>query len=188
MTRDTLRSDCSRAARWLAWATAIALALCAIAPAGAAEEAVTLYQWKDADGVTRYTPELDRVPGYARGSVVEIRPGATPPPQTPVYFEPDPRAPVVGIPGESPKSAPPSAEPSAPAPVSGAGDDLDARTRELEAQIAADEEALKKLISAPGAEADTEVSPELREIADRLPKLQAELASLQQRRTRSGGP
>jgi uncharacterized coiled-coil protein SlyX len=188
MTRDTLRSDCSRAARWLAWATAIALALCAIAPAGAAEEAVTLYQWKDADGVTRYTPELDRVPGYARDSVVEIRPGATPPPQTPVYFEPDPRAPVVAIPGEAPKTAAANAQPGAPPQGSGGAVGLDARIRELEARIAEDEEALKKLISAPGAEADTEVSPELREIADRLPKLQAELASLQEQSTRSGGP
>jgi uncharacterized coiled-coil protein SlyX len=164
------------------------LALCGAAPAGAAEETVTLYQWTDSDGVYRYTPEFDRIPGYARNTAVEIRPGAGPPPKTPVYFEPDPRSPVVAIPGDSPKTATASAEPGAPAQGSGAASELDGRIRELEAQIAEDEEALKQLISAPGADADTEVSPELREIAARLPRLQAELASLQQRRTRSGGP
>jgi uncharacterized coiled-coil protein SlyX len=119
---------------------------------------------------------------------VEIRPGAAPPPQTPVYFDPDPRSPVVAIPGESPKTPTASAEPGAPAQGSGGAGDLDARIRELEARIAEDEEALKQLISTPGTDADTEVSPELREIAARLPQLQAELASLQQRRTRTGGP
>jgi hypothetical protein len=186
MMRDTLQSG--RAARWRGWATALAVALCGAAPAGAAEETVTLYQWTDSDGVYRYTPEFDRIPGYARNTAVEIRPGAAPPPKTPVYFEPDPRSPVVAIPGESPKTATASAEPGAPAQGSGAASELDGRIRELEAQIAEDEEALKQLISAPGADADTEVSPELREIAARLPRLQAELASLQQRRTRSGGP
>jgi len=188
MTRDTLQSDRGRAARWCGWATALALVLCGVAPGGAAEETVKLYQWKDSDGVYRYTPELDRIPRYARDTVVEIRPGAAPPPQTPVYFDPDPRSPVVAVPGDSPKATTAATAPGGPAPGSGAADDLDARIRELEAEIGRDEEALKQLISAPGADADTEVSPELREIAARLPRLQAELASLQERRARRGGP
>ena len=186
MMRDTLQSG--RTARWRGWATALALAVCGVAPAGAAEETVTLYQWTDSEGVYRYTPEFDRIPGYARDTAVEIRPGEGPPPQTPVYFDPDPRSPVVAIPSQSADAATPSAAPGTPAQDSGASSDLGARIRELEAQIAEDEEALKQLISTPGTDADTEVSPELREIAARLPQLQAELASLQQRRTRTGGP
>jgi hypothetical protein len=186
MTRDTFQSG--RAAGWRGWATALALALCGAAPASAAEETATLYQWEDSNGVYRYTPEFDRIPGYARHTAVEIRPGAAPPSKTPVYFDPDPRAPVVAIPSQSPETATASAAPGTPAQDSGASSDLGARIRELEARIAEDEEALKQLISAPGADADTEVSPELREIAARLPRLQAELASLRQRRARSGGP
>ena len=186
MTRNSLGSG--RAARRRGWATALALALLGVPPAGAAEETVTLFQWKDSDGVYRYTPQFDRIPGYARSTAVEIRPGAAPPPQTPVYFEPDPRSPVVAIPGDSREAETARAERGAPPQGSGAANDLDARIRELEARIAEDEEALKQMISAPGADADTEVPPELREIAARLPRLQAELASLQQQRLRSGGP
>ena len=76
----------------------------------------------------------------------------------------------------------------APAQGSGTASDLDARIRELEAGIAEDEEALKQRISASGSDADSAVSPELREIAARLPRLRAELASLRKRRARSGGP
>lgn len=181
MTRDTLRR--SRAARWRSGAAALALALCGTAPAGAAEETFTLYQWTDSDGIYRYTPDFDRIPGYARHTVVEIQPGSEPPSTTPVYFDPDPRSPVVAIPHQSPETPPAGA-----APGSGASSEFDTRIRELEARIAEYEEALKELISAPGADADTEVSPELREIAARLPRLQAELASLQKRRARTGGP
>jgi uncharacterized coiled-coil protein SlyX len=186
MTRDTFQSG--RAARWRGWVTALALALCGAGPASAAEETITLYQWKDSDGVYRYTPNFDRIPGYARDTAVEIQPGAAPPSNAPVYFDPDPRAPVVAIPSQSPETATANAAPDTPAQNSEDPSDLDARIRELEARIAEDEEALKQLISAPGADADTEVSPELREIAARLPRLQAELASLRQRRARAGGP
>jgi hypothetical protein len=175
-------------ARWRGWATTLALALCGAAAAGAAEEPVTLYQWQDSDGVYRYTPRLDRIPRYARDSAVEIRPGAAPPSNAPVYFDPDPRAAVVAIPSQSADTATAGAAPGTPAQDSGASSDLGARIRELEAQIAEDEETLKQLISAAGADADTEVSPELREIAARLPQLQAELASLRQRRARTDGP
>jgi uncharacterized coiled-coil protein SlyX len=186
MTRDTLQR--SGATRWRRWVAGLALALCGTAPAGAAEETVTLYQWTDSDGIYRYTPEFDRIPRYARPTAVEIRPGEGPPPQTPIYFEPDPRSPVVAIPQQSPETARASAAPGTPAQGSGASNEFDTRIRELETQIAEDEEALKELISSPGSDADTEVSPELREIAARLPRLQAELASLQQRRARTGGP
>jgi hypothetical protein len=119
---------------------------------------------------------------------VEIRPGAGPPPQTPVYFDPDPRSPVVAIPNQPPGTATAGAAPGTPAQGSGASSEIEARIRDLEARIAEDEEALKERISAPGSDADTAASPELREIAARLPRLQAELASLREGRARSGGP
>jgi hypothetical protein len=217
--------------------------LAALSLAGAAaaadEPAVRVWQWTDRAGVVRYTPDRDRVPGYARDAAVEIRPGQGPPPTTPVYFEPDPRAPVVAVPDATPEATPPpaAARPAAvagpdtsptpaaavpdtaPAPAAAVhdgspapavavpdtppveagplaaaqpavaappGDDLDERIRQLETQIQADEEALKQLISAADSSADVEVSPELRAIAERLPRLQAQLASLQQRRVDAG--
>jgi hypothetical protein len=108
-----------------------------------------------------------------------------------VYFEPDPREPAVAVPGQPPEatsgSATPATPPAAATTTGTPGGDAQ-RIRELEARIAADEEALKQLIGAPGEEADVTVSPELREIAARLPRLQAELASLRQRPTGSNGP
>jgi hypothetical protein len=186
MTRDALQR--SGAVPWRRWVAGLALGLCGAVSAGAAEESVTLYQWTDSEGIFRYTPDFDRIPRYARPSAVEIRPGEAPPSKAPVYFEPDPRSPVVAVPQQPPETPPAGAAARAPAQGSGASSDLDARIGELKAQIAEDEEALKQLISSPGADADTEVSPELREIAARLPQLQAELASLQQRRAGTGGP
>ena len=53
------------------------------------------------------------------------------------------------------------------------------RRNEVEAQIAADEDRLKELISSNASD-DIESSAELHEIARRLPKLQAELRQLEQ--------
>ena len=65
-----------------------------------------------------------------------------------------------------------------------------AREQQLAAAIAADQEALKALISAPVApgEAPLTDSPQLREIARRLPEMQAELAALRERRAPPAGP
>jgi hypothetical protein len=72
-------------------------------------------------------------------------------------------------------AAPP---PPAPAPLS---PDQLSRRAEIEAQIARDQEALKDLISRAEVEGDEPLrsSPELREIASRLPALQAELRDLE---------
>jgi len=69
-------------------------------------------------------------------------------------------------------------------------EDLDARIAALERQIAGDEESLKALLSevpAPGAP-ELATRPEFREIALRLPKLQAELRTLQDQRARHTEP
>lgn len=168
------------------WAATLLFTLAA--SVAGADETITIWQWTDAQGVTRYTPDYDRIPGSARHSAVAMQPGASPPPTDPLYFEPNPRASVVAIPDPSPQSATGSAAPIPTAVGSTGATDLAGRIRELEAQIAADEEALKQLISAPGVDADVEVSPELREIAARLPQLQAQLAALERRRGGSNGP
>jgi hypothetical protein len=66
---------------------------------------------------------------------------------------------------------------------------LDARIAELEAQIAQDEDAIKNFLSAPPTEGGVALpeTPEFREIALRLPKLQADLRSLLEQRGRAGG-
>jgi hypothetical protein len=63
-------------------------------------------------------------------------------------------------------------------------DDLDARIRRLEVEVTRDEERLKDMISNAQADAVPELqnSPELREIARRLPGLQSELAALKRER------
>jgi hypothetical protein len=144
---------------------------------------LTIYQWTDSRGIYRYTPELDRIPSNARDTVVTIQTGEGPPSNAPIYFDPDPRSKVVEVPEPLPASATPG-----PPIVTDDSYEYDDRIRELQARIAADEEALKGMISGPEAPGPVEVPPELREIAERLPRLQAELASLLRGRARAAQP
>jgi hypothetical protein len=90
------------------------------------------------------------------------------------------------------REAPPIPPPAPVEPADDAVDPADDATREqqLAAAIAADQEALKALISAPAVPGEPPLtdSPQLREIARRLPELQAELAALRERRAPSAGP
>jgi len=81
-------------------------------------------------------------------------------------------------------AAPPPAD-AAPAPSELSPEEARARRAELEAQIAADEQRLKELIS-NDAQDDLQSSPELHEIARRLPRLQEELRRLES--TGEAGP
>jgi hypothetical protein len=97
--------------------------------------------------------------------------GPVPPaPELPAPEPPSPELPAVAAP---PAAAQPQAEAQ---PQSDA--ELRARREELGARIAADEERLKELVSRAGGDPSLETSPELREIAQRLPLLQAELNAL----------
>ena len=158
------------------------------APASAQsdEEALTIYQWTDHGGNYRYTPERSRVPRYARDSIVTIQAGEAPPSKAPVYFNPDPKAEVITVPTPSPKAGP--NEPYRPPTAGDQWTEYDARIREVESLIAEYEEALKVMVSEPDPAADTDISPELREIARRLPQLQAELAALHRGRSDPAGP
>jgi hypothetical protein len=93
---------------------------------------------------------------------------------------------VITVPSPSPKAGP--NEPYRPPPAGDQWTEYDARIREVESLIAEYEEALKVMVSAPEPEADTHISPALREIARRLPQLQAELAALQRGRSDTNGP
>jgi len=147
-----------------------------------ADEGGTIYQWTDANGVTRYTPSLDRVPSGARETVLTIQSGAEEPSNEPIYFEPDPRASEVAVPEPALEAAgsPVLVTPLEPDPEPEPGD-REAKVRALEAEIAQIEDQLKEYISEPGAAPGPDIPPELRDIAARLPELQGELARLQRR-------
>jgi hypothetical protein len=181
----------------LAAATA-GLALGLALPAAADdEEGAALYRWSDERGAVRYTPDPGRIPRSRRADAQRVEPGAPLPgavnaPAAPPAPEP-PGAPSGSSPVPPEPVAPP--EPTAPveaSPPPGQSDasDLDARIRELEATIARDEEALEAMIARPaqGGDAPLAQSPELREIARRLPALQAELRRLRTERAAQQRP
>lgn len=185
------------AAARLAGATAgLALAL-ALPTAAAAEEGRALYRWTDEGGAVRYTPDPGRIPRGRRGDAQRVEPGE-PLPAAGVATAAPPAAEPPGAPSGSAPVPPEAPEPPAPthpveaSPPGGPSDasDLDARIRELEAAIARDEEALEALIAGPaqGGDAPLAQSPELREIAGRLPALQAELRQLRAERAAQQRP
>jgi hypothetical protein len=130
------------------------------------------------------TPSPPPAPTAAAASTPAPTPTLAPTPTPAPDLIPAPSPSPAPIAAALPASAPPSAPPSSPAP----GDD--AREQELTAAIAADEAALKELISAPIAPGDPPLSDsaQLREIARRLPELQAELSALRERRAPPAGP
>jgi hypothetical protein len=202
---------------------AVALAAGLLGPAASAE----VWQWTDAEGVVRYTPNPDRVPESQRGSLVKVEPGmeipAPSPSRPPVMYAPPEELPFGADPFDAPEPArtlevpeaessaapepartpevpearastapaprvPPGEEPEPPPAPRPLSDAQRARRAQLEAQIAADEEALKELIGRKSTEGDEPLreSPELREIARRLPALQAELRALDGAQERRG--
>ncbi len=139
-----------------------------------------LYQWTDADGVVRYTSERERIPLARRAdaTVVELPP--EPEPAIP-HLEPD-------LPHTQPESADRDGLPAveSPAPATGASEatpnSLDLRIAALEREIAADEATLTEHISDPERAARLQSSEEVAAIAQRLPRLQAELRALREQR------
>jgi hypothetical protein len=142
-----------------------------------------LYRWLDRNGVVRYTPELDRIPLNRRDTAVRVVRGRR---GRPADLGAEPIAQPSGGPGANPWNAPaqvqqPGANKSSSGSAAGSTwPELDARIAELEQQISEDEETLKAMISAPRSEGSDPLirSPELREVAARLPLLQTELDEL----------
>ena len=140
-------------------------------------------------------PAPTSVPSAGPAPVATPTPLAAPvPPPTPAPA-PNRTPTAASTPAPAPAPAPASAPAATPASVStpapsGAAPGDSAREQQLAAAIAADEEALKALISAPIGEGQPPLadSAQLREIARRLPELQAELSALRERRAPPAGP
>lgn len=143
-----------------------------------------LWQWVDSEGGVRYTPDPSRIPDSRRGSMVLVEPGM-PMPEVPAHST------LYAPPGEYSAAADPFAAPGAarrggPGGASAFGSatpdyppHLANRRAELLALIAQEEARVKVLISQDDPDGDPEtVEPELREIARRLPALQAELRAV----------
>lgn len=140
--------------------------------------------------VRRAEPDpLDSIPAPAPSAASEL--SMIPPPAS-VTSGPDPLsaipAPAAGGDGEDPLYAiPPPTEPTAPRapetpPVEAApppASPREAEIRQLEQQIATDREELLELISRQRAGGgELAADPRMREIAERLPRLQSELDAL----------
>ena len=151
----------------------LGLALLAAACASPSETDRPLYRWADEAGVVRYTPDRARIPRGARGDAEAVHPvelGTTPAVESAESVE-------------SVESAELGANPTVSTPPAGPSSELDARIRALEELISRDEQALNALISAEAGEGDSLAeSAELREIARRLPGLQANLRALREQR------
>jgi hypothetical protein len=136
------------------------------------------------------TPEPEASP--APGSDASVAPiAATPAEPPPVAAQPEPASVAV-----QPEPAP-VAKQAAPAPevtdaplTPGDAADLDTRIASLEEQVNRDEAAIQSILSQP-READAPrvaERPDFREIAQRLPGLQANLKVLREQRARQSGP
>lgn len=139
-----------------------------------------LYEWTDADGVVRYTSEPERIPLGLRADAVEVK------------LPPEPEPAIPHLEGRMPQADSRPAEDGAlpavesPAPATDATDatpsSLDLRIEALEREIAADEATLTEHISDPERAARLQSSDEVTAIAERLPRLQAELRALREQR------
>ena len=149
----------------------------AAACGGSSRGSARLYLWTNEEGSVRYTSNRSAIPRAYRRSARSVVPGGS----EGSGVEPDSldaADPGRGAEANSVEAAPPSPT------------ELDARIREVEAAIARDEEALKVLIAEDPVEGRDSLaeSPQLREIAHRLPGLQAELSSLRAQRAAQAAP
>ena len=155
----------------------LGLALLAAACASPSEADRPLYRWTDEAGVVRYTPDRALIPRGARDDAEAV--------EAIQFVEPvESSESVKSVElGATPTVDAPSDETHPSTPPAGPSSELDARIRALEEVIARDEQALKVLISAEAGEGGSLAeSAELREIARRLPGLQAKLRALRERR------
>jgi hypothetical protein len=186
----------SRAQRELALVAL--LSLLPAMPAGA-----EFYRWTDAEGVTHYSSDPERIPGRYRASAERVKSSAAPTrgplpliegepgpaidgPDTnepgqgkagPAPIEPRPALPPAGEPASATALPPPAApDPDAlPADV----DPREVEVAELEQELNARREELKTLISQSSFDSSRiSTDPRLRELAEIVPRLQAELDAL----------
>jgi len=171
---------------------ALGLAACAFAgrSAAAEEPEPTIYKWVDQNGIAHYTTDRKRVPSNLRNRIQSVdelrRERGAPPPRALGGSE----AWAVRDAGARPEQQPVgTASFRQIDPVSAARrTELDGRIRELETELAQEEQRLKELISEARLEEDKPAPlygrPELEELARRFPQLQADLAVLRAERRR----
>ncbi|MBM4334398.1 MAG: DUF4124 domain-containing protein [Deltaproteobacteria bacterium] len=165
----------------------LALALCLAAQSSRAD----VYRWVDELGVTHYTTDPETIPRRHRDSAHAIvaRPSRRPGPRisnapsraaTPLPSAPEPASPEPAARATPPAPSGPPVFPGPPlAPALAPGDPRAAELADLEARIATDRETLRQLISTKRWDsAELASDPGVREIAERLPRLQAELEAL----------
>jgi hypothetical protein len=175
--------------RRLPWllAPALALALGGLARAAGDEAPARppIYKWVDANGIAHYTTDPERIPAELRGLVRERREDAGAP------DAPESAADAWAVRDAAPapvETAPPEAvgAPGSEAPRAHAAADareLEGRIAALEEEIARDEERIKAWVSDPAVDPVTLADdPEFRELAARLPRLQADLRSLREQK------
>lgn len=197
--------------RGFAWGSGFALALVLwAAPAAAQEEpaetAPRIYRWIDENGIVHYTTDRERIPRSLRSRVATpdasgARPARRSGPDAWVAQDSSGRRKSRDVWDEGGEGGefdpfddrdrqrePLTAEEIAELQVE--RDNLDFRIAELEADISADEDAIKAMISDPnsGGPLVTGGNPEFREIAERLPKRLSELRSLRSDRAQLENP
>jgi hypothetical protein len=140
-----------------------------------------LYRWSDADGNVHYTSERERIPLLHRGDALRVEVAAEPdaplPPLGPATTPAAPEADAAdgSLPAVEAQGAPGQAAAQPPSP-------LDARIAALEREIEADEATLTAHIRDPERAAALRTSEDITAIAERLPRLQAELRALREQR------
>jgi hypothetical protein len=153
----------------------------------------TIYKWVDTNGIAHYTADPDRIPDEVRGLAHELREPAEPGGAEAPALATEPPADADGW---ATRDASPPAVDTAPPEGAGAPDagarpgagppddrELAGRIAALEEEIARDEERIKAWVSDPAVDPVTLADdPEFRELAARLPRLQADLRSLQERK------
>ncbi len=177
---------------------ALALVLGGLAKAAAddAPERAPIYKWVDANGIAHYTTDPERIPAEVRGLAQERREGedaraagvpaaATESPAADAWAGHDAR-PVDAAPPDT------AGAPGADVPREHAAADvreIEGRIAALQEEIARDEERIKAWVSDPAVDPVTLADdPEFRELAARLPQLQAELRSLREQKQGDRGP
>ena len=175
---------------------ALLLALAAVAGCRTSPSSQpVLYQWSDPEGNVRYTMQRDLVPRSARDTLKPVVPGQSAqanaaelpgasteprPPQTAREWlrGAPPEETDAGAAASAAEVAEQAKVPTTPEEIAA----LDARIRELEQQVTEAEVSLAQRMGEKDAEGNPVDAASVREEADRLPQLQAELAELRARR------
>jgi hypothetical protein len=175
------------------------LAIGMVSCARARDDGRSLYQWRDGDGVVRFTSQRERIPRGRRLGARRVEPGLTA--EQNAELLPGARTSASVAEEEAAAAWVATAVPDADADPFNAPEEarrvrddraaideelaeLDRRIAELEIAIARDQEAIQFLISDPEASQDLHGSEELAAIGQRMPESQAKLKELRERRAR----